>query len=79
MNQSVAHRKLMDELTHGPVYLFCEFEEVAIRSALVEGEVEFFIKYRDTREFKAVYDSRLIGVALSGNPVRITREDYINF
>jgi hypothetical protein len=79
MSQEMDRRKLLDEIANGPVYLYCEFEEVALRSVVVDGEVEFFIKYRDTREFKAVYDSRLVGIALEANPVRINRDEYNNF
>ena len=72
-------RNWLDEIKNGPVYLYCEFEEVALRLVMEEGETEFYLKYRDTREFKAVYDSRLVGIALSANPVRISREEYNNF
>jgi hypothetical protein len=37
------------------------------------------VKHKDTREFKAVYDSRIVGIALAGNPVIISREEYDNF
>ena len=75
MNQ----RALLEKISLGPVYLYCEFEEVALRTVMADGEMEVYVKYRDTREFKAVYDSRLVGIALSDNPVQITKEEYYNF
>lgn len=73
------HKLLLEKIDRETVYLYSEFEEVALRTELVGGEPEIYVKHKDTREFKAVYDSRIVGIALSNNPVYITREEYDNF
>lgn len=73
------HKLLLEKIDREPVYLYSEFEEVALRTELVGGEPEIYVKHKDTREFRAVYDSRIVGIALSNNPVYITREEYDNF
>jgi hypothetical protein len=75
----VNHRLLLEKIDREPVYLFSEFEEIAMRTELVGGEPEIYVKHKDTHEFKAVYDSRIVGIALAGNPVIISREEYDNF
>ena len=73
------YRSLLNKICLGPVYLFCEFEEVALKKVLVDGEMEVYIKYKELREFKAIYDSRLLWKVLSNNPVMITQEEYHSF
>lgn len=73
------HRSLMEKIDRETVYLYSEFEEVVLRTELVGGEPEIYVKHKDTREFKAVYDSRVVGQALANNPVLISKEEYDNF
>jgi len=69
----------LNKIYHGPVYLFCEIEDVVLKTVLVDGEIEVFVKYKDSREFKAIYDSRLLWKVLSNNPLLITKEKYHSF
>ena len=73
------HRLLMEKIGRETTYLFCEFEGIVMRTAMVDGELEVHIKYPQGREFKAVYDSRLVGMALSCIPEIITKEQYDKF
>ena len=73
------HRLLMEKIGRETTYLYCEFEDVVFRTSMVDGELEVYSKYREGREFKAVYDSRLVGMALSCIPVIITKQQYDMF
>jgi hypothetical protein len=73
------NRMLLQKVSNGPLYVYCDIQDVALRIAVIDGEVEVFAKYRDKREFKTVYDSKLVGLALSGKPLAITKEQYDNF
>ena len=73
------NRLLLQKVFSGPYYVYCDIQDVVLRIAVVDGEVEVYVKYRDKREFKTVYDSRLVGLALSREPVAITKEQYENF
>ena len=73
------HRKLLENLKDKPYYLYCDIQDIAVRISIIEGEVEVFVKHRESREFKAVYDSRVVGLALSDEPTAITKEQYDDF
>lgn len=70
------YRTLKKKLGKEPVYMYCDFEEIALRSEVVNGEIEYFIKHKDMLEFKAIHSSRIVAVALLSNPELITKEDY---
>ena len=59
--------------------MYCHTQDVVLRIAIVDEEVEVYVRHRDKREFKAVYDSKLVGLALSRAPIAITKEQYENF
>jgi len=75
-SQVLNHRLLLEKIGRGTTYLFSDFEDIVMRAAIVDGELEVYIKYRRGREFKAVYDSKLVGMALSSIPEIITKEQY---
>lgn len=72
----IDYRTLQRKLGREPVYIYSDFEECAIKAIRTGGEIEYFLKLKGNHEFKAIYSSRLVGDALSGNPRFISREEY---
>lgn len=70
------YRTLQKKINKAPVFIYSDFEECALRSEIIDGEIEYFIKFKGNHEFKAVYSSKLVGNTLTGNPEIITREEY---
>lgn len=73
------NRLLLEKISNGPHYVYSDTHDAVMRIEIEKGEVEVFVKYRNKREFKAAYDSKLVGLALSKEPIEITKEDYDNF
>ena len=73
------HRLLLQKVAKAPLYVYCDIQDVVMRITVVEGEVEVYVKQRNKREIKAAYDSRMVGLALSREPIAITEEQYDNF
>lgn len=77
--RSMEYRTLKRKLSKEPVYMYCDFEEIALRTQIVGEEIEYYIKHRDMHEYKAVNNSRIVALALLSNPEMITRETYENY
>jgi hypothetical protein len=75
----VYHRLLLEKISRGPHYVYCDVQDAVMRIEIENGEIEVYVRYRNKQEFKAAYDSKLVGIALSKEPVPISKEEYDNF
>jgi len=75
----VYHRLLLEKISIGPHYVYCDVQDAVMRIEIADGEIEVFVKYRNKQEFKAAYDSKLVGIALSKEPTPISEEEYNSF
>lgn len=73
------HRLLLERISKGPHYVYSDVQDAAMRIEIADGEIEVYVKYRNKQEFKAAYDSKLVGIALSKEPTPISKEEYDNF
>jgi|WetSurMetagenome_2_1015567.scaffolds.fasta_scaffold141831_1 hypothetical protein len=72
----IDNKTLQRKIGKEPVFIYSDFEECAIRAEKVDGEIVYYLKFKGNHEFKAIYNSRLVGDALSSNPEFITKEEY---
>lgn len=70
------YKAIQRKIVREPACIKSDLIECAMRTEIVDGEVIYYLKFKDKREFRAIYSSRLVGETLLGEPVIITKEEY---
>lgn len=70
------YRKLRKKMTREPICMYSDFHECALRTELVDGETNYYLKFKDKHEIKAIYGSKLVADTLLSDPEIITLEQY---
>lgn len=74
----ITQQQLHDLITKGPLYLYYEFEQAAIRGRYNGKTIDYFVKFQGEPEFKAEKGSGVVTEALM-TPYTITQEEYDKF
>ena len=76
---TMEYKAKMQKNDQQPHYIYYDFEECAIRSEIINGEICYYIKYSGGREFKAIDNSKIVNSALNNRAEILTRDEYFNF
>ncbi len=69
------YQEIMSKMITEPVFLLNSFEDIAMRTEIVDGEIKYFMKPRGLYEYSIAYNSKLVAeTEFEAN--EITKEQY---
>lgn len=78
MCRQIENERFMEMLTTQPVYFINTYEDAVVRSEITDNGIDYYVKFRGEKEFKAKKGSGVVTEAKLEHTI-ITREEYNKF